>query len=58
MSEGAYGDALPTGTDETAAGEPLAPSAADVKEAAAEEIGEQDARHAPPPPRQPGEELP
>ena len=55
MSEGAYGDALPTGTDETAPGEALAPSAADAD--AAEEIGEQDPRHAPPP-RQPGEELP
>jgi sec-independent protein translocase protein TatB len=47
----AYGDALPTGTDETAPGEPLAPSAAD------EEIGEQDP-HLGPPPRRPGEALP
>ena len=56
MSEGSYGDALPTGTDETAPGEPLAPSPADA-DAAEEEVGEQDPRHAPPP-RQPGEELP
>jgi hypothetical protein len=58
MTAGTYGDSLPTGTDETAADEPLAPSAADTDAAAGEEIGEQDARHAPPPPRQPGEELP
>jgi sec-independent protein translocase protein TatB len=50
----AYGDALPTGTDETAPGAPLAPSAADAPD---EEIGEQDPRP-PYPPRQPGEELP
>jgi sec-independent protein translocase protein TatB len=48
----AYGDALPTGTDETAPGEPLAPSAVE------EEMGEQDPRPAPAPPRQPREDLP
>jgi sec-independent protein translocase protein TatB len=51
MNPDAYGDALPTGTDETAPGAPLAPSAAE------EEMGEQDPRNAPPR-RQPGEELP
>jgi sec-independent protein translocase protein TatB len=52
MNPDAYGDALPTGTDETAPGAPLAPSAA-----AEEEIGEQDP-HLGPPPRRPGEALP
>lgn len=53
MAEGAYGDALPTGIDETAPDAPLVPSLA----APEEEIGEQDPRDAPPP-RQPGEPLP
>jgi sec-independent protein translocase protein TatB len=56
MSQSAYGDVLPTGTDETAPGAPLAPSDADIA-APAEEIGEQDPRD-PPPPRQSGEPLP
>jgi sec-independent protein translocase protein TatB len=56
MGPEAYGDALPTGTDETEPGAPLAPSAAD-EAAAEEEVGEQDPRPAHPP-RQPGEELP
>jgi hypothetical protein len=51
MNPDAYGDALPTGTDETAPDELLAPSPAE------EEVGEQDPRPAPPP-RRPGEELP
>jgi sec-independent protein translocase protein TatB len=50
MNPDSYGDALPTGTDETAPGEPLAPSAAE------EDVGEQDPR--PAPPRRPGEALP
>ena len=53
MSEGAYGDALPTGTDDSAADAPLVPSQS-VPE---EDIGEQDPRGGPPP-RQPGETLP
>jgi sec-independent protein translocase protein TatB len=52
MNPDAYGDALPTGTDETAPGAPLAPPAAEE-----EDTGEQDPRP-PYPPRQPGEELP
>jgi sec-independent protein translocase protein TatB len=53
FADGAYGDALPTGTDETAADAPLVPSPA----APEHEVGEQDPRDAPPA-RQPGEPLP
>ena len=56
MSQAAYGDALPTGTDETAPGAPLTPGEAAVV-VPDEEIGEQDPRD-PPPPRQAGEPLP
>jgi sec-independent protein translocase protein TatB len=57
MSQAAYGDVLPTGTDETAPNAPLTPPDEAPIVAHEEEVGEQDPRDRPPP-RQPGEPLP